>query len=152
MGALLLAVHLVGAALWVGGMGYAIMVLRPSLPVIEPAARAALLVEAHRRFLRIVWAMMPLVLLSGYGLMFWVLGGFRGVGWAVHVMHTVGLVMGGLFLVIWFGPFQAMRRAMAAGELPAAMAANERLRKLIGINFSLGVVALALGGFARFGA
>ena len=149
MSALLLALHLIGAALWVGGMGFAIMVLRPSLAVIEPAARATLMAETHRRFLRIVWAMMPLVLLTGYAMMFGVLGGFRGVGWPVHAMHLVGLVMAGIFLVIWFGPFQALRRATDA---QAAMAANDRIRKLVSINFSLGVLALALGGAARFGA
>lgn len=152
MSALLLALHLIGATLWVGGMGFAIMALRPSLAVIEPAARAALMAETHRRFLRIVWAMMPLVLLTGYAMLFGVLGGFRGVGWPVHAMHLVGLVMGGIFLVIWFGPFQAMRRAMAAGDVGAAMAANDRIRKLVSVNFSLGVLSLVLGGAARFGA
>jgi uncharacterized membrane protein len=31
---LLLAVHLLGAAIWVGGMAFALLVLRPSLTVL----------------------------------------------------------------------------------------------------------------------
>jgi len=152
MSAILLALHLLGAALWVGGMGFAIMALRPSLGVIEPGPRAALMAEVQRRFLRVVWGAMPLVLLTGYGMLFGVLGGFRGVGWPVHAMHAVGLAMAVVFLVIWFGPFQAMRRAMAAGDPGAAMAAHEGIRRLVSANFVLGVLALALGGAARFGA
>ena len=39
---LLLALHLLGAVIWVGGMAFALLVLRPSLAELEPAARLAL--------------------------------------------------------------------------------------------------------------
>ncbi|MEJ1975376.1 MAG: hypothetical protein WDN49_04170 [Acetobacteraceae bacterium] len=38
----MLAVHLLAMATWVGGMAYALLVLRPSLGVLDPAARLRL--------------------------------------------------------------------------------------------------------------
>ena len=89
----LLALHLLGAVLWVGGMAFALLVLRPSLAVLQPAQRLALHGEVFRRFFRIVWHAMPLLLVSGYAMLFGVFGGFAGVNWAVHLMHLLGLVM-----------------------------------------------------------
>ena len=53
--ALLKAIHLLGAAIWVGGMFFALLVLRPSLSVLEPPARLALHGAVFSRFFRIVW-------------------------------------------------------------------------------------------------
>ena len=39
---LLIALHLLAAVIWVGGMFFAYMVLRPSAGLLEPAARLPL--------------------------------------------------------------------------------------------------------------
>ena len=36
MASIWLLLHLVGVVLWVGGMGFGVMVLRPSLAALEP--------------------------------------------------------------------------------------------------------------------
>ncbi|NDG50376.1 MAG: hypothetical protein EBY30_15385 [Rhodospirillales bacterium] len=79
--------HLVGVVLWVGGMGFGVMVLRPSLAALEPPARLGLMGQVHGKFFRMVWVLMPLVILSGYMLLFGVYGGFAGVHWPIHVHH-----------------------------------------------------------------
>ncbi len=152
MAGVLLWLHLLGVVLWVGGMGFGVMALRPALAALEPGQRLAFMGRVHTKFFRIVWVAMPLVVLSGYFLLFGVYGGFGGVTWPIHVMHLLGLVMAGIFVAIWFGPYRMLMRALAAGAEGAAMAAasNERIRKLVGMNFALGVVAVAMGAFWQY--
>lgn len=144
----LLALHLLGAVLWVGGMAFAITVLRPSLAVLEPAQRLALHVQVFRRFFRTVWHVMPIVLLTGYAMVFGLLGGFRGVGVAVHVMHGLGLMMAVVFLAVYFGPWRTLRGAMVAGEIVVAAAAVNRIRWLIVANLVLGLVTVGVAAFS----
>jgi uncharacterized membrane protein len=143
----LLMLHLVGAAVWVGGIAFMLLVLRPSLIVLEPQQRLALHARVFRRFFLYVWHLMPIVLLSGYAMLFGVLGGFGGVNLAVHVMHLLGLFMAAIFLVIFFGPWKAMRAAIAAADQPAAAAAVDRIRALATINLVFGVATVAVGAW-----
>ena len=53
------AVHLLSAVIWVGGMFFAYLVLRPSLSVLEPAQRIALHQQVFRRFFLFVWHAIP---------------------------------------------------------------------------------------------
>lgn len=140
------ALHLLGAAVWVGGMFFALLVLRPSLSVLEPPQRLALHGQVFRRFFLIVWHAMPIVILTGYGLVFHGYGGFGGTLWPVHVMHATGLVMAVVFAVIFFGPWRALRAALAAGDRAGAAASVDRIRKLIAVNLALGLATILVAG------
>jgi len=142
------ALHVLGAVVWVGGMFFALLVLRPSLAVLEPPQRLALHGQVFRRFFLIVWHIWPVMLLTGYALVFAGYGGFAYTLWTVHVMHALGLVMAAVFLAIYFGPWRAMRAALAAGDRAAAAASVDRIRKLITLNLVLGLVT---SGIAAFG-
>lgn len=148
IGHLLRALHVLGVVAWVGGMVFALLVLRPSLGLLAPAQRIGLLGAVFARFFRIVWHAMPIVILSGYALLFGVYGGFRMVDPAVHVMHALGIVMAIVFAVLFFGPWAGMRAALAAGDTVAAAAAAERIRKLVLANMILGLVTVAVAAFA----
>lgn len=139
------ALHLICAVIWVGGMAFALMVLRPSMAILAPPDRLALHTQVFQRFFRIVWHVMPILLLTGYIMLFTVFGGFKGVGWPVHVMHTAGLLMAVVFIWIFFAPWAAMRRAMAAGDQAGAVAALGRIRHLITVNLVIGLLTVALG-------
>ena len=145
---LLLAVHLLAAVIWVGGMAFALMVLRPSLAILAPPDRLALHRQVFQRFFRIVWHVMPLLLLSGYGLLATLFGGFAGAPWPVHVMHLGGLVMAAVFAVIFFGPWPALRTALDSNDPPRAVAAIDRLRRLITINLAIGLLVVAIAAIA----
>lgn len=133
---LLLALHLLGVTVWVGGMAFAIIVLRPSLSAVPTPSRTDLLRQVFRRFFLVIWHAMPLVLLTGYAMVFGVYGGFPGVGWNVHVMHLLGLIMAAIFLFVFFGPWSAFRR----GESAAA----DRIRKLVLANLLLGLIVIVV--------
>src|ERR1700753_2304868 len=99
-----LAVHVLCAVIWVGGMFFAYLVLRPSLSVLEPMQRIALHTQIFRRFFLIVWHVMPLLLLSGFAVVFGFYGGPAFLPWNVNVMMLLGLIMSAIFLIIVFGP------------------------------------------------
>jgi uncharacterized membrane protein len=147
----LFVLHLLGAILWVGGMAFAILVLRPALGVLEPPQRLLLHAQVFRRFFLIVWHAMPIVLVSGWGLLFGWYGGFRDAGVHVHIMNLTGVIMAVVFVAIWFGPYAAFRRAMEVGKGPDAAAAANRVRLLVTANLLLGLVTSAIAGFGRFG-
>ena len=144
----LLTIHLLGAALWVGGIGFLLLILRPSVAVLEPSARLALHAQVFARFFRMLWHVVPLVLATGYAVLFGFYGGFKGVSWPVHLMHLTGLMMTLLFLIIFFVPFRALRLAAADANLAVGVAAMARLRMLASINLALGIVTLAAAAFA----
>ena len=134
---LLRAVHVLCAVVWVGGMFFAYVVLRPSLSVLDPAQRMALHGQVFRRFFLIIWHAMPLIILSGLIMIFTVFGGMAGVRWNVHLMLLLGLIMAAIFLGIFFGPYRTFRVAPGPGPLDA-------IRKLIGINLLLGLLTSAI--------
>jgi uncharacterized membrane protein len=150
MSDLLLALHLLGAVLWVGGMGFALLVLRPAAhEVLQAPERLALAQAAFRRFFLIVWHAMPIVLLTGWALFFLWHGGWSGARWSLHLMHLLGLIMALVFLALFFGPWGAMRRAMAVGDKPNAARALESIRKLVLVNLIMGLVVVAFSGVGR---
>lgn len=137
---LLKAVHVLCAVVWVGGMTFAYVVLRPGMAVLEPPQRIALHSQVFRRFFLIIWHAMPLLLLTGFIMIFAVFGGMASVAWPVHVMLLLGLVMSAIFLAIFFGPYRTFRAS--PGPVPL-----EAIRKLIGLNLALGVVTIAVAAF-----
>ncbi len=144
---LVLAVHLLAMAAWVGGMAYTLMVLRPSLAVLDPAARRALHGQTGRRFFLIVWHAMPLSLLTGWAMVLGVYGGFAMLPWPINVMQLLGLIMAVVFLVLFFGPWKQFRGAVGA---EAATAATAGMRRLIGINLLLGALTVVVAAFGHW--
>ena len=151
LGRLLYTLDVLGAVLWVGGMAFALLALRPALQALEPPQRLALQEGALRRFFLIVWHAMPVLLLTGWALLFFWYGGFRGAGWHIHLMHGTGLVMGGVFAALFFGPFRAFRATRTAGDLPGAAINAEKVRRLVTVNFALGLLTVAVAAWGRFG-
>jgi len=136
-----LALHVLCAVIWVGGMFFAYVVLRPSLSVLEPIQRIALHTQVFRRFFLVVWHVMPLILLSGFAVLFGFYGGMANVAWNVHLMMLLGLIMSAVFLLIVFGPYARFRRTT---DRATAAASIDRIRQLIGINLVIGIVTVVV--------
>jgi uncharacterized membrane protein len=134
-----LALHLLAAIVWVGGMFFAHMALRPAAQeLLEPSQRLPLLKRVLDRFFPWVWLAIMLILATGY----WIfLGPWQGqAGLYVHVMQGLGLVMVGLYSFLFFFPYRRMGRALDAGDLPAAGAQMVLIRRIIGTNLVLGLM------------
>lgn len=61
----LVVLHVLGAVVWIGGMLFLGLVLTPVLRGHPPAERAALLQAVGRRFLRIGWTALGVLLVTG---------------------------------------------------------------------------------------
>jgi uncharacterized membrane protein len=136
-----LAVHVLCAVIWVGGMFFAYLVLRPSLSVLEPLQRIALHTQVFRRFFLVIWHAMPLILLSGFTMLFVFDGGAAGAAWNINAMMLVGLIMSAVFVLIIFGPYARFRRTT---DRATAVASIDRIRKLIGANLVLGIITVVV--------
>lgn len=144
---LLLVLHMLAAIGWVGGMLFAHMSLRPSAMALEPPVRLALWNRVFSRFFPLVWVCVLTLLVSGHGLTG--LGAGRG-SYMVLAMTTIGWVMAALFAYLYFRPYAALRAALAAGEIPAAAAAQNVIRQIVMTNLALGLMTCVLGVLARF--
>jgi len=131
------ALHVLCAVVWVGGMFFSYVVLRPSLAVLEPPQRIALHTQIFRKFFLVIWHAMPLIVLTGFIMIFTVFGGMAGLRWNVNVMMLLGLIMAAIFLAIFFGPYRTFR----ASPGPAPL---DTIRKLIGVNLILGLLTAAI--------
>lgn len=145
-----LAFHVVAAVIWVGGMFFAYVALRPSAGPLEPALRLPLWQRVFSRFFPWVWASILALLASGYFMVFAGFGGFRGVGLHVHVMQTTGIIMMMIFLHLFFAPWKRFRRAIAANDLAAAGKNLEQIRMLVASNLILGLLTVIVGASGRY--
>ncbi len=136
-----LAIHLLCAVVWVGGMFFAVAVVRPSVAALEPAQRVALHNRIFRRFFLVVWHAMPIQLLTGYVMIVGVFHGFAALPWNVNTMQGLGLLMAAIFLWVVFGPYRRFRAAISTAR---AAEAAERIRKLIVANLVLGVITIVI--------
>ena len=146
----LVALHALAAVLWVGGMFFALIVLRPSAGSLEPPARVALWHRVFSRFFPWVWASIAVLLVSGYAMLFLRFGGFAGASLHIHLMQATGLLMMLLFLHLFFAPWRRFCRAVAAGAPAEAGKALDQIRRIVVINLVLGVITVAVGASGRF--
>jgi uncharacterized membrane protein len=144
--ALALAVHTLAALIWVGGMFFAHVILRPAALDLAPPERLGLWRRVLPRFFTWVWLSIAALLVTGYGVLFL---GYRGgmTGGALHIdlMQATGLIMMVNFTYLYFGPFRAFKRAVDSGGFPAAAAALGRVRTIVIVNLILGLFTTALG-------
>ncbi len=148
--AYLIALHLLGAVVWVGGMFFAHMALRPSVEMLAPPMRLPLLVETLRRFFAWVWVSVLVLLVTGYAMIFAVFGGFAGLGLHIHIMQAIGLVMMALFAHIWFAPFKRLRNAVAGEDWPTGGAQMRQIRMIVATNLVLGLILIVVAGGGRY--
>lgn len=104
------ALHVLGAVVWVGGLFFLLLIMRPAISQLDPPLRVDVYRAAFHRFLRMLWVVIPGMLITGYAMMFGEYGGFTDGRWNLHLMHMLGLGMAALFMTIWFGPYQLFRR------------------------------------------
>ncbi|HEX4938933.1 MAG TPA: hypothetical protein VFX11_09675, partial [Candidatus Kapabacteria bacterium] len=90
----MIALHLLSAVIWVGGMFFAYMALRPvAASLLEPPVRLTLWAQVFTRFFPWVWASVLLLLGTGLWMTFGIFGGMKYVGIHVHIMLLLGLIM-----------------------------------------------------------
>jgi uncharacterized membrane protein len=150
MTALAIALHVLGAVVWVGGMFAAYICLRPATGNMEAPARLMLWTAFFAKFFPWVWIAILLLLTSGYWMVLVSFGGFRNIGLHVHLMQGIGWLMIALYLWLFHGPWLKLKRAVAASDWPAAGASLNRIRQIIMINLPLGLLVVIIGSSGRY--
>jgi len=151
MVSVLLVVHTLAAVLWIGGMFFAYVVLRPvAAAQLEPPVRLTLWVAVFARFFPWVWAAVILLPVTGLLLAFRLFGGLAGSPPFVHLMLALGTAMVLVFLHVFFAPHRRLRAAVAAQDWPAGGKALATIRKLVGLNLLLGLLLVAGVAGGRF--
>ena len=136
------ALHLLCAVLWVGGMFFAYVILRPSMAAIEPPQRMLLHTRVFKKFFLIIWHAMPLIIISGIAMLglHW---DMATVPWQINAMMGLGLLMAAVFLLIFFGPYRQFRRTTDRNRMASSL---DNIRKLIGVNLILGLITVIAAG------
>lgn len=146
-----IALHILAAVIWVGGMIFAHTCLRPSaVQVLEPPLRLELWVQVFRRFFVFVWISIALILITGYWMLFNYFGGFEGARLHIHIMHGAGIIMVMIYLHVFFSPYRRLKQAVIVQDYPLAGAQLNQIRKLVGINILIGLLVITIGSAGRY--
>ena len=138
-----LLLHVLGVVVWVGGMFFAYMALRPvAASVLEPPQRLTLWSGVFGKFFPWVWASVALILLTGLHMLM-KLGGASAPHYAL-AMLVLGVVMMLIYAHVFFAPYSKLKRAVAEQNWKAGGVALAQIRMLIGINLSLGLLTIAV--------
>lgn len=137
------SLHLLAALIWVGGMFFAWLILRPAmLAALDGPSRLKLWVEVFQRFFVWVWVAVAVLAISGVGMMHLRFSGFETAPRYVQVMIGGGIAMFALFLRIQALLLPELRAAVQAQDWPAGAAVLTRIRRLVGVNLLLGVAVV----------
>ncbi len=138
-----LFLHVLSVVVWVGGMFFAYMALRPvAAGVLEPPQRLTLWAGVFDKFFPWVWLSVALILATGLHM----LVAFGGASAPLYALAMLGLgvAMMLIFAHVFFSPYKKLKRAVGEQDWKAGGAALGQIRKLIGINLSLGLLTIAV--------
>jgi uncharacterized membrane protein len=144
MNGLVISLHVLAAVVWVGGMFFAYMALRPAALKLEPPQRLMLWSETFERFFPWVWGSVVVLPFTGYWMIFSMFGSFDSTPLYALIMQYIGLAMIAIYLHVFFAPYRRLRRFVAAEDFPAAGKQLAQIRKLIALNLSLGLITVIL--------
>jgi uncharacterized membrane protein len=153
MNAVAITLHVLSAVIWVGGMFFAYLALRPALTGHTTLARAHLWAAVFRRFFPWVWAAILVLLATGFYLVFGAFGGFRHSPPFVNFMMALGVVMMLLYAHVFFAPYRRLRHSVEVNDESAASRAMSLIRILMLINLVLGllvIIVAVMGAYSLY--
>ncbi|MGI4815106.1 MAG: CopD family protein [Janthinobacterium lividum] len=141
-----LFLHLLGVIVWVGGMFFAHLCLRPAMGDLSPQLRLPLWEAVFERFFGWVGASVIVILLTG-GYMIMKMGGGQP-SWPMNAMAGTGVLMMLIFGHMRFALYPRLRRAVQAQKWPDGARTLTSIRTMVTINLVLGFITIA---FATLG-
>ena len=148
---ILLALHVLAAVIWVGGMFFAYVVLRPTAAAqLEPPVRLKLWTGVFSRFFPYVWASVILLPITGYIMVFNFYQGFENAPRFIHTMNGLGIVMILIYLHVFFAPYKRLKQAVASENWPEGGKRLNQIRMLVGTNTVLGLIVVSVAAAGRY--
>lgn len=146
----IIALHVLAAVIWVGGMFFAYMILRPAAGRLESPLRLKLWSGVFMRFFPWVWAAVIVLPVTGYIMAYTLYGSMARFPSHVQIMHGLGWVMIGLYAWLFFGPWQGLREAVADEKFTSGGSYLNRIRIIVGINLILGLIVVIVAAGGRY--
>lgn len=144
---LFLALHLVSATIWIGGMFFAYVILRPVAGAqFDAPERLRLWKAVLGRFFHWVWLAVLALVATGLYMVLVQFGGFATVPLYVHAMTGLSVLMVAIFAWVFFVPFAALSRNVEAQVWPNAGNALAAIRKAVGLNLIVSMLLLVIVG------
>lgn len=139
------SLHVLAALVWVGGMFFAWMILRPAVvTALEGPNRLRLWVEVFPRFFTWVWIAIAVLAITGVGMLHMRFNGLDGAPRYVQVMIGGGIAMIALFIRVHTLLLPELRKAVEAQDWPTGAAVLGKIRRLVGINLLLGLAVVVV--------
>jgi len=135
-------IHLLAVLIWVGGMFFAYVVLRPAAAeTLEPPQRLRLWNAVLRRFFNWVGGAIGAILITGFYLIYQY-GSITHVARHVHIMLALGLVMMVIFGYVFFACYVPFSLHVARQRWKEAEERLDNIRKLVALNLALGLLTI----------
>ena len=145
-----LVLHMLSAVVWVGGMFFAYMFLRPVAAMqLEPPLRLQLWVGVFKKFFPFVWLSLLFLPLTGYMMIFDIWGSMASTPLYVHIMNGLGIVMIFIYLHVYFAPFKRLKEAVIKQDWPEGGRNLNIIRKMVGINTMIGLIVIVVASAGR---
>ena len=145
-----IVLHILAAVVWVGGMFFAYMFLRPvAASQLEPPARLTLWVGVFKMFFPFVWLSVLFLPLTGYLMIFDVWGSMAATPLYVHVMNGLGIVMILIFMHVYFAPFKRLKEAVIKQDWQEGGRNLNIIRKMVGTNTMIGLLTIIVVSAGR---
>ncbi len=137
--------HLLSAVVWVGGMFFAYMFLRPvAASQLEPPVRLTLWVGVFQKFFPFVWLSILFLPLTGYLMIFDIWGSMAATPLYVHIMNGLGIVMILIYLHVYFAPFKRLKEAVIKQDWQEGGRNLNIIRKMVGMNTMIGLLTIII--------
>lgn len=143
--------HILSAVIWVGGMFFAYMCLRPSVPGIEPPPeRLRLWRRVFAKFFPWVSASIGMLIASGLAIIWFIFGSFEGLGMHIHMMIGLGVLMMAFFGHLEKGIWPKFRDAVDKDDFETGGQLLGKIRRIVGTNLILGLIVVVIGSTGRY--
>ena len=148
---LYILLHVVSAVLWVGGMFFAHVCLRPIVAgQLEPPERLKLWVGVYGRFFPVVWASLLILVITGFLMIFAIWQSMAATPLYVHIMNGLSIIMILVFMHVFFSPYKKLKQAVIVTDWPAGGSALAQIRMLVGVNIIIGVIVISVATAGRY--
>lgn len=150
MMSLALSLHLLSAVIWVGGMFFAYVCLRPvAAQLLDPPVRLTLWRGVFDKFFVFAGLSVLILLVTGHW-MIALFGGMASIGKHVHIMLGLGYIMFLIYGHLNFAVFKRFKMAVAISDWEDAANRLALMRKMVGINLLLGLIVVVVASGGRY--
>ena len=141
--------HVLSVIVWVGGMFFAYMVLRPSIgQLLKLPERMRLWDRVFTRFFKWVWTAIFLLLSTGF-YMIYLYGGLFIMPIFIRLMMVSGIVMMAIYVYLFFGVYVHFNQFVEEKEWHQAEEKLTTIRKLVLLNLVLGLLTVSIAVIGR---